>query len=944
MASPSMVGGRGGKVFQGSQLPPGASKSSQIKQGQTANLRPAGTLPVSQSTASSPTRGPMDYRTVVSPGKVNSENLNVGNSPRGLQYGVGQFGNQHFSNAANYYHAMEDLNYNRDKVFDDAMIGLQQGQTQDMLDNPQGWRSLYPQLHDQGLMETEDNVNPEAHAGVPPAPKSPDHGTNAAPVDDDESQDMAHPTQQLPGIPEATDSEGEEENQAETGLDSGYIDRHKAWIDVLDENLAINRRNPACREVSSDFEMDMSELMSAVDDIIETSEHEGQVATDTLVLDTKIFAEGLRQLQKHSLVIHTVDLRVTMAYFERPTLRVENGGVKGDGHAVWATFRTIKGLVGVICVYAPQTIRKREELWRWVTEVMKEGQWILTGDLNMVESSDDSNCKSTILSGDESFAWSDLKQETDVVDCYKEAARRVGPRILELGDGEITEDRERILHEIGVFYGSLFTEEGESTEVIEERQITLTMIDKKVSATDNRKLELVPTADDVQECKLNLANERLVSTGWKAGKGELQLAMENQHLRADLRMDVVLTAGEKMAQKEKAGWKVIKRRLKTMRVSSLGDLQGRPLERLKSADTLGYLPDTGDNSSGPLSKQMSIILEWANSASPSGQDFGDPTFWRWRTDKKEVNTSWQRSLQEWRKALTPNYNLREKLNSSWGVSWDTKKWMDIWRSLWSANLFPRDKLWTWRILNKGFFTMERGAAMEVSEPLCKRCEAGTENVEHIFLTCSLTANTWNTLSRWYNQATGKAIQNDSIPRMLEQATKQENTTIAALFAVHSRHTWRHRCKAVYEGSSSHTPAKIVLEEAEKMVVALAKRFPSILRQEALRKCRSEIINMKVVQINERIRREGRILPAQWSPHSLMSSEPTVEGATPQARNTDRQAATEGRHPKDRTEAPPTSSEQRSNPGRSREGFIWRSMRHELELLGFEEISLDEGAA
>ncbi|KAL3688528.1 hypothetical protein R1sor_014837 [Riccia sorocarpa] len=63
--------------------------------------------------------------------------------------------------------------------------------------------------------------------------------------------------------------------------------------------------------------MDMGALLSAVDDIIETTGGDGNVATETLFLNSKVFAEGIRNLQNNSLVIHTVDLRVSLAYFER---------------------------------------------------------------------------------------------------------------------------------------------------------------------------------------------------------------------------------------------------------------------------------------------------------------------------------------------------------------------------------------------------------------------------------------------------------------------------------------------------------------------------------------------------------------------------------------------------------------------------------------------------
>ncbi|KAL3678153.1 hypothetical protein R1sor_021109 [Riccia sorocarpa] len=110
----------------------------------------------------------------------------------------------------------------------------------------------------------------------------------------------------------------------------------------------------------------------------------------------------------------------------KPKFKVITAGVKGTGQAAWAMIQTKKGVVGVLSIYAPHNERERSELWLWVKALIGEGNWIITGDLNMVEKGEDTNCESPVLKGEENLIWTDLCQDADLVDCYSVAARRAG--------------------------------------------------------------------------------------------------------------------------------------------------------------------------------------------------------------------------------------------------------------------------------------------------------------------------------------------------------------------------------------------------------------------------------------------------------------------------------------------------------------------------------------
>ncbi|KAL3694242.1 hypothetical protein R1sor_007893 [Riccia sorocarpa] len=138
-----------------------------------------------------------------------------------------------------------------------------------------------------------------------------------------------------------------------------------------------------------------------------------------------------------------------------------------------------------------------------------------------------------------------------------------------------------------------------------------------------------------------------------------------------------------------------------MRMNTLEDLKGTPILRLLAADRTGTLPDGHTEGEGPLSRAMSFVQEQVEASREGGLQITDPSLWRWDRDKHEgTTTTWERSNKEWRFILRPEYNLRARYNASWGLNWDTGKWEGLWKHLWKARLFPRDKLWVWRVINK----------------------------------------------------------------------------------------------------------------------------------------------------------------------------------------------------------------------------------------------------
>lgn len=102
-------------------------------------------------------------------------------------------------------------------------------------------------------------------------------------------------------------------------------------------------------------------------------------------------------------------------------------GAKGDTTFVWAKILTDKGPILVGSVYAPNQRKERMELWRWMTHLNPDEQWIIGGDWNMVDLWDDAIGPCTLIHRRESRTWTKFVDKFTLVDNYLCAGERKGP-------------------------------------------------------------------------------------------------------------------------------------------------------------------------------------------------------------------------------------------------------------------------------------------------------------------------------------------------------------------------------------------------------------------------------------------------------------------------------------------------------------------------------------
>ncbi|KAL3683678.1 hypothetical protein R1sor_001700 [Riccia sorocarpa] len=109
------------------------------------------------------------------------------------------------------------------------------------------------------------------------------------------------------------------------------------------------------------------------------------------------------------------------------SLTVLDRGCSGKGFAAWMRVRTEVGIVGVVSLHAPNGRSSRAKVWTWLRQLIREGQWIIMGDLNMVEQQADSIGPSPLIRGDELHSWERCTGGADLVDARLCASKIVGP-------------------------------------------------------------------------------------------------------------------------------------------------------------------------------------------------------------------------------------------------------------------------------------------------------------------------------------------------------------------------------------------------------------------------------------------------------------------------------------------------------------------------------------
>ncbi|KAL3686179.1 hypothetical protein R1sor_004201 [Riccia sorocarpa] len=98
---------------------------------------------------------------------------------------------------------------------------------------------------------------------------------------------------------------------------------------------------------------------------------------------------------------------------------------------------------------------------------------------------------------------------------------------------------------------------------------------------------------------------------------------------------------------------------------------------------------------------------WIENTRPTHKTLQEINCWRWE-GQPDKWIGWEQRTPFWRKQCETEV---EDLTTSknWTDVHGTLNWADRWKQLWKLRIALRLKLWIWRLLRQGFFTMERAS-------------------------------------------------------------------------------------------------------------------------------------------------------------------------------------------------------------------------------------------
>ncbi|KAL3681966.1 hypothetical protein R1sor_024922 [Riccia sorocarpa] len=199
--------------------------------------------------------------------------------------------------------------------------------------------------------------------------------------------------------------------------------------------------------------------------------------------------------------------------------------------------------------------------------------------------------------------------------------------------------------------------------------------------------------------------------------------------------------------------------------------------------------------------------------------------WKW-SDGAAVLDTWKRSTQDWSKLACRKARKYQGMNRRWGVAEEPEEWAAAarWRHLWSGAAPMRNKIWIWRMLQKGLFTLDRAKKWGKSDGICMFCQQEEESLTHLFWDCRRL--------RARIQWIGCVILGDSrghptLLQVMDAALKCHSTQPGPLILLSEfcRAVWLERNKRLFEEVSMAHPNWVVaatMKETIQIVIRNAR--------------------------------------------------------------------------------------------------------------------------
>ncbi|KAL3693216.1 hypothetical protein R1sor_006867 [Riccia sorocarpa] len=339
-------------------------------------------------------------------------------------------------------------------------------------------------------------------------------------------------------------------------------------------------------------------------------------------------------------------------------------------------------------------------------------------------------------------------------------------KVLELSNGEVTEDDQEILQEIQEFYQELYSAEPETEDRRAAREEVVGLINSRLTVEESSKMSRQPDPTeikgvvfgmaankapgidgltaDVLKCCWDFVGEdcvKLILCIWakkRVLKADCQgvinikakLTLQDPgSLPASLPVNSLKLVWGAMGMEANGLCSRLEGYAKRQKIGNLRMLQGSD-GYIDLAKLQGNLLNEED----PIEAEVQMY-SWLVSVKVKERDLSSVSGWTWPSNKV-VGQSWQQPVAEWRAIVEKKKFTSKKLSKWWNIVHDPMEWGKRWNRLWKGKSLLKHKLWIWKLLNFGLCTHDKAERWGVSDGQCTLCLREKEDVDHLTWACS----------------------------------------------------------------------------------------------------------------------------------------------------------------------------------------------------------------
>ncbi|KAL2619902.1 hypothetical protein R1flu_000107 [Riccia fluitans] len=197
--------------------------------------------------------------------------------------------------------------------------------------------------------------------------------------------------------------------------------------------------------------------------------------------------------------------------------------------------------------------------------------------------------------------------------------------------------------------------------------------------------------------------------------------------------------------------------------------------------------------------------------------------WNWKSKKRRG---------EWFTATTKDCRMLIGLprktvdspNQKWSRAEGTRQWSKRFLQIWKSKLATKDKLWLWKILNRGIPTLDRMQKIGYGDRVCACCRSAIEMPEHLLWQCKDTADRWRDF-RYLTEALPCYIpRTNCFIDAVDAAFKGQDPGKILPFTLITKATWLDRNQVTYAQQRTHTPVGSTLRFAVEVMNSLRWRI------------------------------------------------------------------------------------------------------------------------